>query len=254
MRLVDGALAIAGDLPTSSTVVVDVPLEAGESQDSGVARFTSLQLVRDRQTQALAAVDGWALTIGGDCAVELASIPHALDAGEVALVWFDAHPDLNTPESSTSAAFHGMILRTLLGEGASGLVPARPLSPARLVLVGARSFEGAEDEYVAEASIRVLDGQDIDADELVAAIEATGATSVYLHVDLDVLDPAEFGSLGYPEPFGLSAAKLVQLIRAIRARFPVAGAGITEFAPASAEQASDDLPTILRIIGALTSA
>ena len=129
MRLVDGAQAIRGDLPSAHTVVVDVPLEAGESQDSAVARLTSIQLVRDRVAATLASIDGLAITIGGDCAVELASVSRALDsedldpkntAGGVALVWFDAHPDLNTPESSPSSAFHGMIVRTLLGDGAPG--------------------------------------------------------------------------------------------------------------------------------------
>jgi arginase len=262
MRLVDGAQAIRGDLPTAHTVVVDIPLEAGESQDSAVARLTSIQLVRDRVAAALAPIDGLAITIGGDCAVELAPVSRALDAegldpegtaGGVALVWFDAHPDLNTPESSPSSAFHGMIVRTLLGDGAPGLVPARPLSTERLVLVGTRALDDPEDAYVTEAGIRMLPGENVDADELVAAITATGATSVYLHVDLDVLDPGEIEGVGFPEPFGPSAAKLIELIRAVKASFPLAGAGITEFAPASPEQAANDMPTILRIIGALAN-
>jgi arginase len=252
MRLVDGAHAIAGDLPAASTVIVDVPLEAGEAQDSGVHRFTSLQLIRDRQARALAEVPGWALTIGGDCAVELASVAHVADSQDVALIWFDAHPDLNTPESSPSGAFHGMIVRTLLGDGPAGLVPANPIAPERLVLVGTRAFDGAEDDYIAEAGIRVVDGEQIDAAVLVAAVEATGASSVYIHVDLDVIDPPEFDGIGYPEPFGLAPANLVGLIRALKERFALAGAGITEFAPSSPERASDDMPTILRIVGALT--
>ena len=104
-----------------------------------------------------------------------------------------------------------------------------------------------------EAGIRMLPGENVDADELVAAITATGATSVYLHVDLDILDPGEIEGVGFPEPFGPSAAKLIELIRAVKASFPLAGAGITEFAPASPEQAANDMPTILRIIGALAN-
>jgi arginase len=253
MRLVDGARAIAGDLPSSATVVIEVPLEAGEAQDSGVARFTSLQLVRDRQAQALADVPDWALTIGGDCAVELASVSHVSDPGDVALVWFDAHPDLNTPESSPSGAFHGMVLRTLIGDGPAGLVPARPLAPERVILLGTRSFDEPEDAYLAGSGIAVLGAHELDAADVIAAIEASGASSVYIHVDLDVLDPAEIDGIGYPEPFGISAAKLIELIKTIKGSYPLAGAGITEFAPSSPEKAADDLPTILRIVGALTS-
>jgi arginase len=253
MRLVDGADAIRGDLPSASTLVVDVPLEAGESQGSGVARLTSLQLVRDRQAQLLAGLDGWAITIGGDCAVELAAVSHVADSREVALVWFDAHPDLHTPESSDSTAFHGMVARTLIGDGAPGLIPARPIAPERLVLVGTRAYDDAEADYVTAAGIAVVGVGEATPEALIDAIAATGATSVYLHIDLDVLDPGEIDGIGFPEPFGLAVGQLVALIRAVKARFELAGAGITEFAPASVERAADDLPTILRIIGALTA-
>jgi arginase len=257
MRLVEGAGAIGSDLPSTATVVVEVPLEAGEAQDSKVARFTSLQLVRDRQAQALAAIDGPVITIGGDCGVELASVSHLIDradaAEKVALVWFDAHPDLNTPETSPSTAFSGMVLRTLLGEGAPGLVPARALDTASVILVGARSLDPAEADYIAESGLASLTAADATVESVAAAISATGATSVYIHLDLDVLDPAEFLGLGYPEPFGIGTTELIAILKSIVAKFTLAGAGITEFAPASAESAEDDLPTILRIIGALTS-
>lgn len=253
MRLVDGAEAIRGDLPSASTIVVDVPLEAGEAQGSGVSRFSSIQLVRDRLARALSSVEGPAITIGGDCGVELAAVAHVADAGDVALIWFDGHADLNTPESSPSAAFHGMIARTLIGDGAPGLVPARPLAADRLILAGTRALDDPEDAFIREAGIRMLEGDGFDADDLIAAVEASGATSVYIHIDLDVLDPGELLGLGHPEPFGLSAAKLVDLVKAVKARFPLAGAGITEFAPASADRAVEDLPTILRLIGALAS-
>jgi arginase len=120
----------------------------------------------------------------------------------------------------------------------------------RLVFVGTRSFDPPEEEYIAAHGIPVLDG---DPAALVAAVEATGAASVYIHVDLDVLDPGEFSGLDYPEPFGLTATAVVAAIRALRDRFELAGAGITEFSPASPADAIDDLPSILRIVGALAS-
>src|SRR6187431_364480 len=122
MRLVDGAEAIRGDLPSASTRVVEIPLEAGDAQGSGVHRLSSIELVRDRLVESLRNVTGPAITIGGDCGVELAAISHIGDR-DVAVVWFDAHPDLNTPESSPSSAFTGMVLRTLLGDGHASLVP-----------------------------------------------------------------------------------------------------------------------------------
>ena len=256
LRLSDGAEAIRGDLPASSTRVVEVPLEAGDELGSGLPRLGSLQLVRDRTLAVLADVDDWALTIGGDCGVALAAVDHALarTGGDVAVVWFDAHPDLNTLESSPSAAFSGMVLRTLLGDGIGPLIPATPLAAGRLVLAGVRSSDEGEDEFVSATAIRQLTVDDLaDPAALVAAVEATGAGSVYIHIDLDVLDPGELLGLSDPVPFGVTPAALVAAVRALKGRFGLAGASIAGFSPASPDEASDDLPTILRIIGALTA-
>jgi arginase len=255
MRLVDGASAIQGDLPAAATRVVDVPVGAGESQGTGVLRYTAIQSVLANQRRVLASTVGPVVTIGGDCAVELGAIPHALESsGEsVAVVWFDAHGDLNSPETSPSHAFHGMVLRSLLGDGPEALVPATVLQSTRVVLAGTRSLDDDEAAYIDAAGLRVVSVEQLQRPEaVVEAIAETGARSVYIHVDLDVIDPAEIDGVGYPEPFGLTVQQLVQAISAIRARFSLVGAGITEFAPSAPESASDDLPSILRIISALT--
>jgi arginase len=232
-------------------------MEAGDELGSGLPRLGSLQLVRDRMLEALSEVDDWAISIGGDCGISLAAVDHALSRAEapVAVVWFDAHPDLNTVQSSPSGAFSGMVLRTLLGEGVAGLVPSTPLLAERVVLAGSRATDDGEEEFIAVAAItRVGVEQLADPSALLAAIAATGATSVYLHVDLDVLDPADIGGVSDPVPFGLDAATLAATIRAVKAQYPVVGATIAGFSPASPDAATDDLPTILRVIGALTSA
>jgi len=253
MRLVDGAEAIRGDLPSASTTVISVPLEAGEAQGSGVSRFSSIQLVRDRLAMALSTIDGPAITIGGDCGVELAAVARVTDEGTPALVWFDAHPDLNTPESSPSTAFAGMVVRTLIGDGAPGLVPANPVAPGHVILVGTRTFDDPEDAYIKETGIRVFEGDGFTPADLVAAVNESGATSVYIHIDLDVLDPSEFEGLVDPQPFGITVAKLVESIKALKAEFGMVGAGIAQFSPSSSEQIEEDMPAILRIIGALAS-
>ena len=256
MRLVDGAAAIQGDLPAAATRVVDVPVGAGESQGTGVLRLTALQSVLANQQRVLASTTGPVITIGGDCAVELGAIPHALTSSAestTAVVWFDAHGDLNSPETSPSHAFHGMVLRTLLGDGPEALVPGSPLSPAQVVLAGTRSLDDDEAAFIDAAGIRMVTSSEMEQPgSVVEAIAQTGASRVYIHVDLDVLDPAEIDGVGYPEPFGLSVQQLVQAISEIRASYPLVGAGITEFAPSTPEASSDDLPSILRIISALT--
>lgn len=253
MQLAEGAELIRGDLPDSATTDIPVPLGAGSDQGSRVRRLSSLTAVRDTMRHELAGASDLPIVVGGDCGVELAAIEHAAAGRKLAVVWFDAHADLNSPESSPSGAFHGMVLRTLLGDGDASLVPAAPLAPSQLILAGTRALDDAESEFVASSGIRMLTPAELTTTSLETALQQADADSLYIHIDLDVLDPAEFASLGYPEPFGLTLPALLDLIASARATLPLVGAGITEFAPGSRAQADDDLPTILRIIGALTT-
>jgi arginase len=196
------------------------------------------------------------ITIGGDCGVEFAAIGHAVRSapGPVALVWLDAHPDAHTPESSPSGAFCGMVLSAALGRGV-GLLSAgaeERVADERVVLGGVRSADDGELERLVERGAAVLPADALDPESLVAAVEATGAASVYVHLDLDVLDPADLAGLFDPVPFGVPASRLVASLDALRSRFPLAGAGVTSFAPSSPTAAEDDLPTILRLLGALS--
>src|SRR5690606_10504799 len=106
MQLAQGAEAISGDLPSATTVVVPIPLGAGTDQGSGVRRLSSLEQVRSELQQALETASGVPIVIGGDCGVELGAISHAARHHKLAVVWFDAHADLNTPQSSPTGAFH----------------------------------------------------------------------------------------------------------------------------------------------------
>ncbi len=259
MRLIDGAAAIQGDLPASATHVVDVPMEAGEALETGVHRYSALLAIRDAAQAELRALESPVVTIGGDCAADLGSVQHVVasrPAGEVALVWFDAHGDLNDAATSPSGAFHGMVLRALLGDAPDGLAStgAEILSPSNVILAGTRALDDGESAYVDSVGIRVVGVDDLaDPATVIAAIEATGASAVYLHVDLDVLDPATVAGIGFPEPFGVQPEQLCDVIRAVRGRFELAGAALTEFAPESVDAASADLGVILRVLGALTA-
>lgn len=254
MHLIDGAEAIAGDLPRAKTVRIEVPVEAGESLGTGIRRFSALSRVRDALTDAVADGDDEAevaIVVGGDCGVAIPAIAHAAQQHEqLAVVWFDAHGDLHTPDSSPSGAFAGMALRAVFDDTSfpgSGAVAAD-----RVILAGAREFDDAEREAISANGVRHFDPDELaDPTALVEAVVATGATAVYLHVDLDVLDPAVITGVALPVPFGLSLDELVSAIKAIRARVPLAGASIAGFAPVSAAAAVDDLGTILRVVGAL---
>lgn len=259
MRLIDGANAIAGDLPAGATTVVDVPLEAGEALETGVHRYSAIVTVRDRMRETLAWLEtahpgSTVITIGGDSGTDLASVRHAfVRRPEAALVWLDAHADLNTVDSSPSGAFHGMVVRTLLGDGVGELESPPRIDPTRVILAGTRAWDAGERDFAREAGIGVVTVDELaDPQALVRAVEATGAGEVYVHVDLDVIDPPAIAGIGFPEPFGVSPSGLCEAIRALRDRFTLVGAAVTEFAPQSPTAAEADLPVILRVLGALT--
>ena len=258
MHLVDGAEAIAGDLPRASTVRLDVPASAGEALDTGIRRFSALSRTAASLRDALSAHDSPTddggesfLVIGGDCGVAVPAIAHAAARhASLAVVWFDAHGDLNTPDASPSGAFAGMALRAVVDTlplDGSGAVPA-----SRVILAGARELDDAEQSAVADSALTHLDVEALtDPAALADAVAATGAGAVYVHVDLDVLDPAVIGGVALPVPFGLTLEQLLAAVAALRSRMPLVGASIAGFAPASPAAAIDDLGTILRIVGAL---
>jgi arginase len=207
-RLPAGCLALAqlvGDIAHVKPYVVPVASTSSPAV-GGIANRAELTTNRTAQLAALEAPEGPVLTVGGDCGVEVAPIGvarfrHGEDLG---VLWFDAHPDLNTPTTSPSSAFHGMALRALFGEGDPEFVADPPLRHA--VLVGARSMDEGE-----RAALRLVGGE---------------GNPVYVHIDLDVLDPTEFNGMCYPEPNGLTVAEVADAVRAIDV--PVVGAGITE--------------------------
>jgi arginase len=127
------------------------------------------------------------------------------------VAWFDAHGDLNTPESSPSGNQWGMPLRMLLDSGT--------VSPEDTVLVGARNLDPPEKEFIAATGLRC------GTEEVGAALE--GADAVYVAFDCDVLDPDDEVAAYMPEPGGLSVSQSADILAGITAAKPVAGAGLT---------------------------
>jgi arginase len=256
MQLIDGATAIAGDLPRSACMTVTVPAQAGESLDSGVHRLSSLQRTAREHLEALDGITEPVLTVGGDAGVATTAALAAVGAarGEpdpgIVVVWFSAHAALHDPAGSPSGAYDTMAARALV----DSVVP-RPaehgMSADRLILAGVRAVHPAEQEVIDRLQITVITADELTPASLVAAVAARAATGVFVHVDLDVLDPSALAGLSDPEPFGPDPAALMACIAAVREMVPLRGGAITEFSPSSPAGAIDDLGVILRLVGAL---
>lgn len=237
-RLTEGAHRLSALLPAARRTVVDVDPRPGQDLD-GVRHLDVLTRSLEATRDALDRIgDDALLAVGGDCGIELAPVARAVarHGGSLAVVWFDAHADLNTPDTSPSGGFHGMVLRTLLGQGPSPLSPGpqERLATRQIVLAGARALDPAELDFIESEGIRTLSVPALqEPDHLVAAVAGTGATHVYIHLDLDVLDPEHFTGLSCPEPGGLHPDQLRAALHALTKRFHFAGLGITEHAPAA---------------------
>lgn len=269
MRLAEGADSLREDLPRSATREVPVPLEAGDAMGTPVSRLSALLQARDAARRVIGEQgDGVPVIVGGDCASSLAGLEAAVrahGADRLAVLWFDAHPDLQHPSTSPSGAASGMTLRHALGDGSPDLALEHPIDASLVTLIGARSFDPEELIEIESRGLVVLDGAATGAGSAAAPdgaaldrslserLRASNATALFVHIDLDVLDPAEFAAVHEAVPFGLSVARLSAAVRAAVAALPLAGASICEFAPASAAAASEDQPTVLRILAALTS-
>jgi arginase len=176
------------------------------------------------------------LVLAGNCVTALgvlASLPP--DTG---IVWLDAHADLNTPETTRSGFLDGMALSVVLGRCWAGMTGAvqgfSPVAEENVVLIGARDLDPAEREYLERARIQHLGADAARGGALAEALDALAGRvrQVYLHVDLDVHDPAEGAANGFAAPGGLTAAEVRRVAGEVAARVPIAAASITAYDPA----------------------
>ena len=154
------------------------------------------------------------LVLGGDHSVAIGSIGGLASLhGPGAVLWFDAHGDLNTPQTTPSGNVHGMPLAAALGRAGEAFQsehwPLPSVDPSRVALIGIRSLDPGEREVVKETGIAVYTIADIDrrgVEPVVAeALErVSGAPFVHVSVDLDVVDPDVAPGVGSPVRGGFS--------------------------------------------------
>ena len=184
------------------------------------------------------------VTIGGDCGVEIAPVSflHQTYQRDLAIIWLDAHGDLNTPSSSPSAHFHGMPLRVLFGEGDSGIVEQAfsVIDPSQVLIVGAREFDPPERDFIQQKGMELFSAQTINNEShnrIFSSLQSAGFSKLYVHLDLDVIDPREFPHVACPTPHGVRLDALKSLLMNLRKNFQIVGVSVLEFLPADAQNA-----------------
>lgn len=209
---------------------------------------TSFELYRGLSERVCGAVTDQAfpLVLAGNCGSSLGTVSGVRaaspnDDSAIGVIWLDAHADFNTPEITTSGFLDGTVLAALTGRGWNALTASipgfRPVPDAHVVLVGARDIDAEEERLLASSRVTRVEAARMRTDGARAALDpaltelARHVSRVYLHIDLDVHDPAEAQANQYAVPGGLAAGTVRDLVRVVGERFSIVAAALTAYDP-----------------------
>ena len=186
--------------------------------------------------------------IGGDCGLEIVPVSYINSKyPNLGVIWFDAHADINRPCDSPSCNFHGMPLRTLLGEGEPSMdhLLFSTIEAFQIHYIGLRDIDETEKMRIDEGNIYSPLETDITA--LVSTLEEKGISHVYLHFDFDCLEPKDYDKTYYQVPGGLKIQEAEACVEALQERFTIVGSSVLE----SITTNQSELQPITRIIDVL---
>ncbi|HTE62827.1 MAG TPA: arginase family protein, partial [Solirubrobacteraceae bacterium] len=185
-----------------------------------------------------AALDGGAFPVllASDCTIAIATLPAlARREPDVRVVWLDAHGDFNTPDTTASGYLGGMCLAAACGRWDAGFGPG--FDPRRVVLSDGRDLDAPEREEMERAQLTVVAPADVPA--------AVRGQRVFVHLDLDVLDPSEM-PFSFPAHGGMPLAALRALLAELARAAEIAGVEVTSTAsPGAAGRLAEMLEPLI---------
>jgi len=229
---------------------IDVMIAETEEVGSTRVRYKApiLQANRDLMKQVdRVLTDGrLPLVLGGDHSIAIGSIAgtsnfHARRGESLGLIWFDAHGDCNTPQTTPSGNIHGMSLAVALGLGDRDLVRlggrAPKIHPRNCVLIGIRDIDVHEREILKKSGVTCYTMRDLDErgmrDVLDEGIRTAsdGTAGIHLSFDLDVIDPEEAPGTGTPVWGGISYREAHLAMEMIHDRAHIVAMDLVEVNP-----------------------
>ena len=218
-------------------VLREIHVLEGDPAEEPAEIRTAFELSRRLATgvRAAHAAGHFSLVLSGNCNTALGTLS-GLTPARRATFWFDAHGDYNTPETTTTGFLDGMGLAMTTGlcwQGLAATVPGfRPVEASTTMLLGARDLDPPEAELLQASAVTLVKVTDIPAAlPRVLARAPLADTLGYLHLDLDVLDPAVGHANYLPVPNGLSLSQLTAAVTAIRAHVPLRAAALASYSP-----------------------
>lgn len=174
-------------------------------------------------------------TLGGDCSVDIIPINYLNKkySGDLSIIWIDAHADLNTPQSSPSKTLHGMPLGILLGDGDEEFIKLTfsKINTTNIFFAGLRDTDPPEEEYIKQNKISVISCTELEDnfDSTLRSLGRLTSNNIYVHIDMDVLDPTEFSEVMCPTVNGITKDTLVKLIAYLTKHKNIAGGSVLEY-------------------------
>lgn len=192
--------------------------ETYEIGDTKLKYLREIVRVNEELAQTVTSVmekGGFPLVLGGDHSIAIGTIAGVSRLQKrTGVIWFDAHGDLNTAETSPSGNIHGMPLAASLGWGHPDLTNCAgdgpKISPEHVALIGVRSLDEGEKRAIQENGIHVFTMHEIDRMGMAKVVEealnivTNGTDGVHLSLDLDGIDPNEAPGVGTPVAGGVT--------------------------------------------------
>jgi arginase len=180
------------------------------------------------------------LVLGGNCN-NILGILAGLSPFKIGIIYFDAHGDFNNPESSISGFFDGMPLAIATGQCYPDLLTQignmSPIPESHTMHVGARDLDPKEKELLEISEVQVVTTQDLKEDTQMKSLDSalvklqSKVSEVYLHIDIDVIDPQIAPGVNYRTPNGLSLEEIKTAITMIGEKFKIKAAALTAYNP-----------------------
>jgi len=232
-RLIDAGLAtdlraLGHDVRESS---IALPVNTSSHE---LARIVAVQRALADEVRDALSRDETPIVLAGNCSTAVGVL--AARPPGTAVVWFDAHGDFHTAETTSSGMVDGMALRMVTGGAMRNLTSSVrgfiPVEEHRVILVGARDLDPPEESALAESRVTRVSATEAPA-TVRSALHALGkpAPSVYVHLDLDVLDPRQARANQYEAPDGLSPGGLAHILREVVSIAPLYAVAITAYDP-----------------------
>ena len=228
--------------PESKQQTVEVPISLdikSHKEEKGISGYRAiikqskdaLNLIRKENPDRI-------VTLGGECSVSVVPFTYLSEKypDDVAVVWIDAHPDLNLPGDSYTG-YHAMALTACFGMGDKEIMDILPakLNPAKSIIVGLRTWDdtNASKERQEQIGVKSLLPACVirNSTTVLDWLKTTGASKVVIHFDLDALDPAEIIAAVGTDPDGLKIETVVRVINDIAKEYEVVGLTIAEPMP-----------------------